>query len=115
MTAVREGSLHQNPKALHRQVTLIWNEAAQNPELGLKPVTVASFRGPPKRVDLSLLPASFIEDRDSYLSWCAATDPFAVDARPRPLAARTLKLSRDQIHAGVTALESRRASARSPI
>jgi hypothetical protein len=104
MTAVREGSLHQNPKALHRQVTLIWNEAAQNPELGLKPVTVASFRGPPKRVDLSLLPASFIEDRDSYLSWCAATDPFAVDARPRPLAARTLKLSRDQIHAGVTAL-----------
>jgi hypothetical protein len=34
MTAVRERSLHQNPKALHRQVTLIWNEAAQNPELG---------------------------------------------------------------------------------
>jgi integrase len=104
VTAVREGSLHQNPKALHRQVTLIWNEAAQNPELGLKPVTVPSFRGPPRRVDLALLPVSFIEDRDTYLSWCAATDPFAVDARPRPLASRTLKLSRDQIHAGVTAL-----------
>jgi integrase len=104
MAAVREGSLHQNPKALHRQVTLIWNEAARDPELGLNPVTVPSFRGPPKRVDLSLLPHSFVADRDSYLSWCAATDPFAVDARPRPLAARTLKLSRDQIHAAVTAL-----------
>ena len=104
MAAVREGSLHQNPKALHRQVTLIWNEAARDPELGLNPVTVPSFRGPPKRVDLSLLPNSFVADRDSYLSWCAATDPFAVDARSRPLAARTLKLSRDQIHAAVTAL-----------
>jgi integrase len=104
MAAVREGSLHQNPKVLHRQVTLIWNEAARDPELGLNPVTAPSFRGPPKRVDLSLLPHSFVADRDSYLSWCVATDPFAVDARPRPLAARTLKLSRDQIHAAVTAL-----------
>ena len=104
MAAVREDSLHQNPKALHRQVTLIWNEAAGDPEIGLNPVTVPSFRGPPKRVDLSLLPHSFVADRDSYLSWCAVTDPFAVDARARPLAARTLKLSRDQIHAAVTAL-----------
>jgi hypothetical protein len=91
MAAVREGSLHQNPKALHRQMTLIWNEAARDPELSLKPVTVPSFRGPPKRVDLSLLPRSFVEDRDSYLSWCAVTDPFAMDARSRPLAARTAK------------------------
>jgi hypothetical protein len=104
MAAVREGSLHQNPKALHRQVTLIWNEAARDPELGLNAVTVPSFRGPPKRVDLSLLPNAFVADRDNYLSWCAVTDPFAVDARSRPLAARTLKLSRDQIHAAVTAL-----------
>jgi integrase len=104
MAAVREGSLHQNPKALHRQVTLIWNEAERHPELGLNPVAVPSFRGPPKRVDLSLLPHSFVADRDSYLSWCAVTDPFAVDARPRPLAARTLSLSRDQIHAAVTAM-----------
>jgi hypothetical protein len=103
MAAVREGSLHQNPKALHRQVTLIWNEAARDQELGLSPVAVASFRGPPKRVDLSLLPSSFVADRDSYLSWCAVTDPFAIKARPRPLAARTLKLSRDQIHAAAVA------------
>ena len=70
---------------LHRQVALIWNEAAGDPELGLNPVTVPSFRGPPKRVDLSLLPQSFVADRDRYLSWCAVTDPFAVDTRARPL------------------------------
>ena len=44
--------------------------------LGLKLVTVPSFRRPPKRVDLSLiLPASFIDDRESYLAWCGVTDP----------------------------------------
>jgi hypothetical protein len=50
MAAVREGSLHQNPKALHRQVTLIWNEAARDLELGLNPVAVPSFRGPPSAI-----------------------------------------------------------------
>ncbi len=33
ITAVREGSLHQKPKALYRQVTLIWNKAAADPNL----------------------------------------------------------------------------------
>ena len=52
IAAVRNGSLHRAPNRLHRQVTLIWNEAAARvPGLGLQPVTVASFRGPPKRVD----------------------------------------------------------------
>ena len=52
IAAVREGSLHRNPNKLHRQVTLVWNEvAAARPELGHQPVTVASFRGPPKRLD----------------------------------------------------------------
>jgi hypothetical protein len=49
-------------------VTLIWNgEAARDPELGLKPVG-AFLPGPPKRAGLSLLPTSFVADRDSYLS-----------------------------------------------
>ena len=52
IAAVRNGSLHRNPNRLHRQVTLIWNEvAARVPGLGLQTVTVASFRGPPKRID----------------------------------------------------------------
>jgi integrase len=104
IAAVREGSLHQKPKALHRQVTLIWNEAARDPKLGLQPVTVASFRGPPKRIDWTLLPGSFRKDVDSYLSWCSGSDPFAADARSRALAPRTLRLRRHQIHAAVSAL-----------
>jgi hypothetical protein len=71
---VRRGSLHRKPNTLYRQVTQIWNKLANDSDLGLKPVTVPSFRGPPKRIDQSLLPASFLEDRDRYLGWCAVSD-----------------------------------------
>ena len=105
IAAVRNGSLHREPNRLHRQVTLIWNEAAARvPGLGLQTVTVASFRGPPKRVDWALLPAAFRQDVDNYLSWGSGSDPFAADARPRPLARETLRLRRDQIHAAASAL-----------
>jgi len=104
MTAIREGSLHRKPNALHRQVTKIWNEIVAAPELGLKPVTVPSFREPPQRVAWESLSAPFRKDVDEYLAWCAVSDPFAADARMRPLAPRTLRLVRDQIHAAVTAL-----------
>jgi hypothetical protein len=101
---LRKGSLHRKPNELYRQVTRIWNKLANDSDLGLKPVTVPSFRGPPKRIDQSLLPASFLEDRDRYLGWCAVSDPFAADARNKPLAPRTLRLTKVQIHAAVTAL-----------
>ena len=55
ITAVREQSLHGTPNWLHRQVTLIWNEAARDTALGLQSLTVPSFRGPPKRIDWALL------------------------------------------------------------
>jgi integrase len=103
ITAVRKESLCQRPKALHRQVALIWNEAGRDPLLGLRPVTVPSFRSP-QRIDWALLPEPFRDDFDDHISWCAVSDPFAADARPRALAARTLQLRRDQIHAAVTAL-----------
>src|SRR5207244_3764641 len=41
---------------------------------------------------------------EEYLAWCAGSDVFAADARPRPLAPLTLRLRRVQIHAAVTAL-----------
>jgi integrase len=104
ITAVREGSLHRNPNKLHRQVTVVWNKAARVPGLGLKPVTVASFRGPPRRVNWELLPRAFRQDVDNYLAWCGRSDPFTADARPRALAPQTLALRRHQIHAVVTAL-----------
>ena len=105
IAAVREGSLHRNPNKLHRQVTLVWNEvAAARPELSLQLVTVASFRGPPKRLDWRVLSSRFRRNVDDYLSWAGGSDPFDPDARVRPLASRTLRLRRDQIHAAVTAL-----------
>src|SRR5262249_12002822 len=91
IAAVREGSLYRKPNALHRQVTLIWNEAARDPALGLRVVTVPSFRGPIERVDWALLPDSFTKDMEDYLSWCGVSDPFAADARSRALAGRTLR------------------------
>jgi integrase len=104
ITAVREGSLHRKPDALHRQVSLIWNEAGRDPALGLQFVTVPSFRGPVERIDWALLTDAFKKDMKDYLSWCGVSDPFAADARSGALAPRTLRLRRDQIHAAVTAL-----------
>ena len=105
IAAVREASLHRAPNRLHRQVTLIWNEVgARVPELNLQSVTVASFRGAPKRFAWSSLPRQFRRDADAYLSWAGGSDPFDSDARLRPLAPQTIRLRRDQIHAAVTAL-----------
>jgi integrase len=104
ITAVREQSLHGTPNWLHRQVTLIWNEAARDARLGLQSVAVPSFRGPPKRIDWSLLSRSFRRDVDKFLDWASQSDPFDGDARARRLAPRTLRLRRDQIHAAVSAL-----------
>jgi integrase len=103
IAAVREQSLCPRPTVLHRQVALIWNEAARDPALGLRRVTVPSYRLP-KRVDWARLSDAFRQDVDKHLFWCGACDPFAADARPRPLAPRSLRLRRDQIHAAVTAL-----------
>src|SRR5262249_50691174 len=47
---------------------------------------------------------AFRTDVENYLAWCQDADAFAADARTRPLARRTLKLRRNQIHAAATAL-----------
>ena len=96
-------SLCPRPTVLHRKVAQIWNEAARDPALGLRPVTVPSYRAP-KRIDWALLPKALRRDRDEHLAWCRVSDPFAPDARMRALAPRSLRLRRDQIHAAVTAL-----------
>jgi hypothetical protein len=97
IAAVRHGSLHRKPNHLHRTVSQIWNEVARQPELNLQPVAVPSFRRPSQRIGWMLLPEELRKDVDDYLAWCAGTDSFAADARPRPLAPRTLRLRRDQI------------------
>jgi integrase len=104
IAATRAQSLHRNPRALHRQTALIWNEAAGDPKLGLHEVAVPSFRGPPKRIEWAWLPESFRKDVDAFLSWAGKSDPFAADSRSRALAPRTVKLRRNQLHAAATAL-----------
>lgn len=102
---VRQGSLHQNPNVLHRNVATIWNEVASIlPDARLTTVTKPSFRGPPKRIAWEALTDAFRADVEKYLCWCEVDDPFAEDARPRRLRPRTLKLRRNQIHAAATAL-----------
>src|SRR5262249_19296629 len=56
------------------------------------------------RIDWALLSEPFKKDVEDHLSWCAVSDPFALETRSRALAPRTLRLRRDQIHAAVTAL-----------
>jgi integrase len=104
ITSVRQSSLHRHPNHLHRTIAKMWNEAARQPGLGLRQVTIPSFRPAPKRINWDLLPVEFRQSVDDHLAWCSGSDVFNVDARPRPLAAGTLKLRRIQIHAAVTAL-----------
>ncbi len=74
------------------------------PDLGIALVAIPSFRPPPQRVDWDLLSDAFRQDVEAYFDWCAGADVFAADARQRPLAPRTRKLRRDEIHAAATAL-----------
>jgi integrase len=104
IATVRAQTLHRKPNALHRKVAQIWNEAAACSSGALQSVHVPSFKRPPQRVDWSTLSESLRADVDRYLKWCVGTDMFATDARPRAMAARTVQLRRDQIHAAVTAL-----------
>jgi hypothetical protein len=103
IAAVREQSLCPRPTVLHRQVALIWNEASRDTALGLPRVTVPSYRTP-KRIEWTRFSRAFRQDVDAHLAWCAVCDPFDADARPRPLAPGSLRLRRDHIHAGATAL-----------
>jgi hypothetical protein len=90
---------------LERNVATIWNEIAVGfPDLGLAAVRKPRFRAPPKRIAWHIISEAFRLDVAKYLEWCAGADQFAEDARPRPLAPRTLKLRRNQIHAAVSAL-----------
>lgn len=104
ITAVRDGTLHRKPNNLHRTVTKIWNEAAQQSRFDLQPVQVPSFRRPARRLDWTLLVNSFRTDVDKFLIWCGGSDAFAANARSRALAPQTLQLRHNQIHAAVTAL-----------
>ena len=97
-------SLIRNIGAQHRSVALTWNIlCALQPARSLRAVEVPANKLAPTRVPWERLAASFREDADQYLGWCAMPDPLDERARARALAARTLRLRRDQIHSAVTA------------
>ena len=104
ITEVCNSSLHRKPSSLHRTVALIWNEAAAHSEFGLQTVQVPSFRRPAKRIEWAGLTHPLRKESDKYLIWCSGADVFDADARSRALSPQTIKLRRNQIHAGVTAL-----------
>ena len=105
ITAVRERSLHRKPNDLpQKDGRYLERDRSAFPELGLRTVSVPSYRAAPCRIDLSLVEDRFKNDMEAYLAWCANTDPFAADARSRPLAPATIRLRHDQIHAALTAL-----------
>jgi hypothetical protein len=104
MGAVHQSTLHRRPNALHRNVALIWNAIAQKSDSALQPLSVPTFRASVRRIDLSLLPKSFRDELDRYCDWCSGDNPFAANARSRPLAPQTVNLQRNHIRAAVTAL-----------
>jgi integrase len=104
IATVRAETLHRKPNDLHRKVAQIWNEAVGCSTLALRTVRVPSFKRPLQRLDWSTFSNSFQADVERYLAWCAGSDLFATDARPRAMAPQTVRLRRDQIHAAVTAL-----------
>jgi integrase len=103
--ALRSGTLAPKANTIVRDTATLWNRlAARHPQLELTGLDLPSRRAAPKRLPWSTLPESFRSDVDAHLAWAAGTDPFDPDARPRPLAPRSITLRRTYIHAAVTAL-----------
>jgi integrase len=103
--ALRSGTLAPKANTIVRDTATLWNRlAAKCPESALTRLDLPSRRAAPKRVPWSALPQSFRSDVDAHLAWAAGTDPFDPDARPRPLAPRSIVLRRTFLHAAVTAL-----------
>jgi len=104
MHEVHDCSLHRNPNRLHRTTTKVWNELAGQRARKLKKLTVQSFAKRSKRIAWSALTDEFRQDLEDYLRWCGGAELFAADTRARPMAPRTVQLTRDQVRAAVTSL-----------
>jgi hypothetical protein len=98
-------SLVRNISSLHRSVTRTWNILIRlQPGQNLQTLEVPPTNEPAeRRLSWERLPASFREDVEHHLAWCAVPDPLDENARPRALAPRSLRLRRDYIHSAVSA------------
>lgn len=96
-------TIARHPEATLRQMRQIWNTMAADSTLGLSILeTRAAMR--PTRIAWNSLPSSFRADVESHLAWAAGADMFAADARPRPLAPRSVVLRRNFIHSAAASL-----------
>jgi integrase len=104
IATVRNSSLHRDPEKLHRTTARIWNRLVSQRELNIRQISIPSCRPTSNRISWQLLTEELRHDAEKFLTWCAAPDPFAHDARLRPLAPRTIGLFRCYIHSAVGAL-----------
>jgi integrase len=103
--ALQTSTFARKTDTIVRDTATLWNRLVHlRPELDLNEVMLASRRQAPTRVDLSALPASFVEDLEAYLAWALGQDLFDPNARTSPLAPKTVQLRRQQIQSAVTAL-----------
>lgn len=105
VAALRASSLASSSDRIHKQVRRCWQRLCREPDvarLGLTPLAGAAREL--RRVELSQMPASFQAELTAYLDWLAGKDLFSETARRRALAPSTIKLRRDEILSGLTAL-----------
>jgi integrase len=103
--AVREGSFARRALTLKRDVATLWNRLVERlPEAKLTMLGLPIRRNPSRRIRLDALPSSFAEDLRAHLKWASIKDPFADNARQRPLSPRSLRLREQYVLSAITAL-----------
>ncbi len=103
-TALTETTLVSKPGYILRKTARCWNatRGVGDNEIGAA-LTVQSNRPPLKRVPVSAMPESFRNDLEAWLRSLEASDPFAADAREKPLRPVTISGYRDRVISAVAA------------
>ena len=97
-------TLTRNLAKLRRSVAIAWNALVDlHAGAGLEPVAVPPSAFVPTRIRWDVLPRSFREDVERYLTWASAPDPLAEGARARALAPLSLRLQQTHIHSAANA------------
>ena len=97
-------TLTRNLAKLRRSVAIAWNALVDlHAGAGLEPVAVPPSAFVPTRIRWDVLPESFREDVERYLTWASAPDPLAEGARARALAPLSLRLQQTHIHSAANA------------
>lgn len=101
-TALTTATLVRKPGYIIRNTARCWNAVRQTQQVG-EALTVQSNRLPPTRISLASLPTSFVVDLANWRDSLEAKDPFADDARNKPLRSVTVNGYMDKILSAVTA------------